>query len=207
MKPLKLPIILCLILLAVTACIDWDLDKISDKLNWEPNVSFPVGELIFKAKDDVVADLPKDSESTIDEMEIRDTLSFDFNDLFDVRENVENILFRLNIENHYPGDGKIEVFYLSTSGDIIGSLTKDSPIILDPAQMNDDGTVKAPYNTREDIDLSNEEIDELIATKELLVLATLYDVILTPAMLNHFKDYKLLTQIGVQAQLSISTNN
>ncbi|TAJ13838.1 hypothetical protein DMA11_07460 [Marinilabiliaceae bacterium JC017] len=207
MKPLKLPIILCLIILAATACIDWDLDKISDKLDWEPNVSFPVGELIFKAKDDVVTDLPKDSESTLDEMEIRDTLSFDFDDLFDVRENVENILFRLNIENHYPGGGKVEILYLSESKEIIGSLTKENPIILDPAEMNEDGTVKAPYKTREDIDLSDDEIDELIATKELLVLATLYDVTLTPAMLNHFKDYKLLTQIGVQAQLSISTNN
>jgi hypothetical protein len=80
-------------------------------------------------------------------LQVRDTFEYDFNS---ITGDIEELMLRLNIENGFPTDGKLQVYFCRKIGtgnslQIIDSLyTQGTEVVLMPGQTNINGIVTIP---------------------------------------------------------------
>lgn len=80
-------------------------------------------------------------------LQVRDTFEYDFKS---ITGDIEELMLRLNIENGFPTDGKLQVYFCRKIGtgnslQIIDSLyTQGTEVVLMPGQTNTNGIVTIP---------------------------------------------------------------
>ena len=91
------------------------------------------------------------------DLQVRDTFEYNFNS---ISGDIEEIMLRLNIENGFPTDGKLQVYFCRQIGtgnslQIIDSLyTQGTEVVLMPGQTNGNGIVTTPSQKITDATIS-----------------------------------------------------
>ena len=91
------------------------------------------------------------------DLQVRDTFEYNFNS---ISGDIEEIMLRLNIENGFPTDGKLQVYFCRHIGtgnslQIIDSLyTQGTEVVLIPGQTNVNGIVTMPSQKITDATIS-----------------------------------------------------
>ena len=91
------------------------------------------------------------------DLQVRDTFEYNFNS---ISGDIEEIMLRLNIENGFPTEGKLQVYFCRQIGtgnslQIIDSLyTQGTEVVLMPGQTNANGIVTIPSQKITDATIS-----------------------------------------------------
>ena len=83
-----------------------------------------------------------------------DIVQFDFSQLSENLDKVENVMFRLVISNGYPTEAFAQVYSTSESFVTMDSAFAAGPYRVSPAPVNSDGIVTAPYGEIVDVYMS-----------------------------------------------------
>ena len=98
------------------------------------------------------------------DLQVRDTFEYNFNS---ISGDIEEIMLRLNIENGFPTEGKLQVYFCRQIGtgnslQIIDSLyTQGTEVVLIPGQTNVNGVVTIPSQKITDATISGTKWQKL----------------------------------------------
>jgi len=142
------------------ACIDENIRNISEELEINSSYSIPIGDVIYSINEyfemldfyglDTIQTLPGDSIDLVEYEDsiynntryIVDTLiynEFDFSSLGDNLDKISAITFVSIINNDFPTETKIQVYFADESMSIIDSLFSDGPYSLPPPDLDNEG--------------------------------------------------------------------
>lgn len=202
--------ILIFILMVLAGCTGIETDKLSDDLEYRPNLSVPLGKLT--AQYDELYELPVDLPDPIDSepvsWEETEIMYFDLEASISERKYILSMLLQFDIVNRYPAAMEVELYLVDALGQETALTT--SPIELEAAQIDESGAIVQPANTDPypyQLPLSDEQIDALLDAQELIAKGVVKDILLSNAIVNNFSSYQLDAAVGVQAQVDFSINN
>ncbi|MBK3515921.1 hypothetical protein [Carboxylicivirga marina] len=207
---LQRSLIYLLIIIGMLSCTSLDVDKISEELEYKPNLSLPLGKLLVQYDD--VNDLPISLPNPLDAEEVNwhetDTVYFNLQSSISERKYIVTLMLQFDITNRYPANMAVELFYIDLMGYAI-ALTPE-PIHVLAADIDADGKVTREKHTDTypyQLFLSDEQIDELLYAEQLIIKAEVNGLLLTDPVVNSFEEYSINTAVGVQAQIDYSINN
>ncbi len=183
---------LILLGICLTGCINTDFTRITTDLEYRPDLSIPVGFAEFSLPDslqDEVGELPQ-------LYEMYDTISYNANILLSPLEEVEKLVYRLYIQNGFPGYIDMQVFYLDADYQTIGPVLDDQPISVAPPGRTKDYIVVDYNNYTIDKELTNAEILALGEVKFVQVKVRIYDMI--DEQLPNLETYRIKVHLGVE---------
>ena len=146
--------------LLFSACIDENMRNISEELEINSSYSIPIGDVTYSINEyfemldfyglDTIQTLPGDS---IDLVEYEDSIynnvryvvdtliynEFDFSSLGDDLDKISAITFVSIINNDFPTETKVQVYFADESMSIIDSLFSDGPYSLPPPDLDNEG--------------------------------------------------------------------
>jgi hypothetical protein len=180
----------------LTSCYKIDPDDISGEFIWKPDISLPLGE---------TAATLKDNESGQVKNQLRDTVIFILSDIIEEREQVDSMIIRLNIENEFPVQWNMFVFYVREGEaitDYRNSLTGRTPIAIRAGKIDQDtGKSTIPSKMTQDIPLHSYQVDGLYHSN-ILVIRLDYNT--AEDHVNDDIEYRVKTQIALQAKLNMA---
>jgi len=180
----------------LTSCYKIDPDDISGEVIWKPDISIPLGE---------TAATMKDNEDSQINNQLRDTVVFILSDIIEDQEQIDSMVIRLNIENEFPVQWKMFVFYVSKGEEITdysNSLNGRVPIIIEEGKVNPEtGESTIPGRNNQDIPLSSAQIDGLYHSNILVIRL---DYISAGNPVNDDIEYRVKSQIALQAKLNMA---
>lgn len=192
------------------ACTSIDADKISDDLEYRPNLSVPIGKLLVQY--DEVYDLPLDLPEPIDSRPVSwqqsEIIYFDVEASLSERKYILSMLLQFDISNEYPAAMEVELYLLGNFG--ATTVLTTEPIRLEAAEIDETGavvkaTTTSPYPYQ--LSLTDEQIDALLDAEQLVISCKVDALLLSNEVVNSFPGYQLKAAVGVQAQIDFSINN
>ncbi len=191
------------LILTLLGCVGMDTHNISQDITYTPEVALPVGtmRLEYDSEFDLPLVIPPDNIPF--SFTKRDTLYFNMNGLFEEREHIQSLFFRLDNINRFPAKVIAKVYFIDDSGDNV-YLTPEEGITMPPAELNIYGQVIEYYKEWTDLPpLTENEIDILMASNRFVIELTITDLILTPEIRENFMFYYIQSAAGVEANLKI----
>jgi hypothetical protein len=194
----------------VCACTGINTDKISDELEYRPNLSVPIGQLHVQYEE--VYDLPLDLPEPIDSRPVSwqqsEIIYFDVEASLSERKYILSMLMQFDISNEYPAVMEVELYLLGNFG--ATTVLTTEPIRLEAAEIDETGavmkaTTTSPYPYQ--LPLTDEQIDALLEAEQLVISSRVNDLVLSSEVVNSFPGYQLKAAVGVQAQIDFSINN
>ncbi len=194
----------------VIACTGIDADKISDELEYRPDLSLPIGKLHVQYDDvyDLPIELPEPIDASPITWEESEVVYIDLETSVTERKYIVSMLLQFDIANYYPAALDVELYLVDSFGQRTYLTTE--PIHLDAAETDESGAVvnaattdPYPYT----LPLSEAQIDALLQVEQLIIKSTVYNLILSSEVINNFPSYQLKAAVGVQAQIDFSINN
>ena len=209
---------LLLLLFVLSSCIDDNYSdiEIDDSINWEPNISVPVGEGSIRVDsyfghhtfpDSIPVDsflvYYEDNLFYLTDKRIQDTfhLNFTMDEFIEERENIKYLSLRLAIRNGYPTKTETQV-YLYYGRELLDSLFSEK-LIIDPGKVNKKQNVYQPSYIQHDVSLDSSEIDNLYRADHAVFQGAIYVTNEKLEEVKFYEDYNVNAQIGLQAKLRV----
>ncbi|MCT4646567.1 MAG: hypothetical protein N4A74_16380 [Carboxylicivirga sp.] len=203
-------IFILMLFAGLCACTSLETDKISDKLDYKPNVSVPLGymDLKYDSPVDLPVDLPDPIESEPISWIEQDTIIFDIGASSADRKYIISMLMQFDITNRYPAELDVEMYFIDESGNDV--YITESPIRIEAAEIDASGKVikekkSIPYPYQ--IPLSDEQIDLLNESDQFIIKGSVKNLLITTEVYDNFDQYNMYTAIGAQAQIKITVND
>jgi len=189
-------IILLITSIILSSCFKTDIDKISDKVIWNPNISIAAGT-IYSTVDTSIIDTLNIGE--ILDIRVNNTLFFNFTNMADGKDKYfKSMMFRINMTNEYPVSCEISMFYNDTV------LLYPNPIIIDAGKIDNNGISTIPSNKSEDIIITDSKvISEIINIKHFIISVLIKSIKVTPEIKNNLNKYRFKAQLGTQMQIYV----
>jgi hypothetical protein len=191
-------------LLVLSSCIKEDFDNITSQYEWQPSFSFPLSTVILNTGDykGGLTFLEEYNQSAI--VEISEEVAFNFSEIFLEPLNgesveVEQIMFRLEIINDFPGEPTVYANFLDDNHHSISSLLSIDPFIISPPQLDDNGNVINSERIIRDEYILKNEIENLNDAKFILLRVFMQNIDKRQSVLNRINEYNLEVGIGVRA--------
>ena len=185
------------------SCFKTDLDSISDKVTWSPNLSIPVGAVTFSLPQEEADNIKVGDFYTPPPEFWYDTLEFDISGMITYRESIKFLMFRINMTNEFPAQSEIFIFYPEDGQgvDYSRSLTGSDPIEIAAGEIDAEGKVTIPSKKQVDIELTDSQIDELMTSPRLIIRTVVRNMYITEGIKNNFAQYRFITKLGAQVQI------
>jgi|GEM_PF-2191344 len=204
------------------SCIDGNYSDIviDDSINWQPDISVPVGEGNIEVgsyfnhhsfQDSIPVDsFPvyyEDSLFNLAEKRIQDTfhLNFTMDEFIEERENIQHLSLRLSLRNGYPTKTESQV-YLYYGRQLLDSLFSEK-LIIEPGEVDEGQNVYRPSYIQHDVSLDSSEIDNLYRADHAVFHGAIYVTNENLEEIKFYEDYKVNAQIGLQAKLKVQPSD
>jgi hypothetical protein len=208
------------------SCIDENIRNISEELEINSSYSLPIGDVTYSINEyfemldfyglDTIP-LPEDS---IDLVEYEDTIynnirytvdtliytAFDFSSLGDDLDKIKAITFISIINNDFPTETKVQVYFADESMGIIDSLFSDGPYSLPPPDLDNEGI---PLDHPLDIIVTpvSQNLIENIADIRHIIMYGYVRTLRPDIDISKFYSYYLLSvHIAVRIELEFNTS-
>jgi hypothetical protein len=150
-----------------------------------------------------------------DDMVVRDTLAFVFDDFYDnPPEEIEILIFRFNITNGFPVNMKVQAYFFDENDVLLDSVFQDpgDPASFVPAatDMDNDGRVEPLVVEPIEVPLSRQQIDNISSSRYMVVYCTLSTPGADqnpPENVRFFMDYFFDVAIGAIAKLEVNSTD
>ena len=134
---------------------------------------------------------------------IRDTADFNIDNL----DQVDSLVFRLNVANGFPFDAYTQIYFVNAGFQILDSLLLDpADLIIAAAAVDVNGYAVAPARTMHDEPLGQDRISRILSCEKMIIVSVLRT---TGAPLRSVKITdrdQLDVKIGARARLAVSVN-
>lgn len=131
---------------------------------------------------------------------IQDTMDFTFP--YEI-EKIQEALFRLNIENGFPVEAKVQVYFTDENLNILDSLINTGQQVISSGAVNNNGRITEPNRVITDIHFPEEKINNLYGTKKVIVTGTLSTSNTGSVPVKIYADYSMDVRLGMQATLKV----
>ena len=150
-----------------------------------------------------------------DNLVVKDTLDFVFNDFYNKpQEEIEILIFRFNITNGFPLNMKVQAYFFDENDVLLDSLFHDpgDPASYIPAATdnNNDGKVEPLIVEPFEVELSRQQIDNISSSTYMVVYCTLTTPGADqnpPENVRFYMDYFFDVNIGAIAKLDVNSTD
>ena len=150
-----------------------------------------------------------------DNLVVRDTIDFVFNDFYDSPpEEIKRLILRLNITNGFPLNVKVQAYFFDENDVLLDSLFQDpqDPASFIPAATdnNNDGRVEPIIVEPIEVKLSPQQIDNISSSNYMVVYYTLSTPGADqnpPENVQFYMDYFFEIIIGAIAELDVNSTD
>ncbi len=150
-----------------------------------------------------------------DNLVVRDTIDFVFNDFYDSPpEEIKRLILRLNITNGFPLNVKVQAYFFDENDVLLDSLFQDpqDPASFIPAATdnNNDGRVEPIIVEPIEVKLSPQQIDNIYSSNYMVVYYTLSTPGADqnpPENVQFYMDYFFEIIIGAIAELDVNSTD
>ncbi|OFY50331.1 MAG: hypothetical protein A2Y87_02450 [Bacteroidetes bacterium RBG_13_46_8] len=215
--PLKINLFF-LILLLLTGCIDENIFRVSEDVEITPSYSLPLGPLSYDINEYLESLDTVDFPCT-DSLFYNDTLYpsyrsyltrfdinlYDFNSLSNDFDRVERVMFRLIVSNGYPTLNITQVYFADENNTIVDSAFTGGPHVLQPAAINDDGIVTAPYEEIVDVTMSPYFVQHMGNIRHIIIESIIYTTRPDIRHVKFYTHYAYNIHIAVRIQIRLNT--
>lgn len=199
-------------LFAAASCMKDAPDSLPEKVEWNPELAFPLGENNYDLFNvtgfdssmidlDTVTGLPEWVERA--EVIMEGELDIDLTAILENLDQINGILFRVNFENGFPD----EIFaqgYFRTEGDQdLDSMFSEGPVPVPEATVLQTGEVVRTGKAQEDSYFDKERIAALEEATQLYLKA--FFIVSDPdsVLIPFYPDFWFDVQLGAMFDLSI----
>jgi hypothetical protein len=191
--------------LLLSSCIKEDFDNITSQYEWQPSFSFPLSTTILNTGDYNSNNtfLEEYNQSAI--VEMSEEVAFNFSEIFLEPLNgenveVEQIMFRLEIINDFPGIILISNADVTDTYQILSLISGDG-LSISPAQVDDEGHIISSERLLHDVYVPKNDIELLTAAKKIEIKAFIHDLDTRKSVLDRIDEYNIKIRIGVRAKV------
>ncbi|KPL14704.1 MAG: hypothetical protein AMS26_09850 [Bacteroides sp. SM23_62] len=171
--------------------------------------------VVDSSKYDVLLELFLPLNGYADNLVVRDTLDFVFNDFYDrPPEEIKRMILRLNITNGFPLNMKVQAYYFDGNDVLLDSLFHDpgDPASYIPAATdnNNDGKVEPLKLAPVEVELSRQQIDNISSSIYMVVYYTLTTPGADqkpPENVQFYMEYFFEVFIGAIAELDVNSTD
>ncbi len=131
----------------------------------------------------------------------QDTMDFDIDDV----DELESILFKLNINNGFPIDGKVQIYFTDTLYTVLDSLLSSFQQVIASAVPGGppDYKVISPTNKTTTILFDKSRLNNIVNTKKMILKTKLATSDNGNTIVKIYSDYNMEIRLAARAQLSI----
>jgi len=212
------------------SCVDENINNISETLEINSSYSLPIGDVTYSINEyfemldlygldtlqtDTIQTLPGDSVGLV---EYEDTLytnirytvdtliytEFDFSSMGEDLNKIKAITFISIINNDFPTETKVQVYFADESMNLIDSLFDDGPYSLPPPDLDNEGI---PLDHPPDIIVTpvSEYLIENLAAIRHIIMFGYVRTLRTDIDISKFYSYYLLS-IHIAARIELEFN-
>jgi hypothetical protein len=207
-----------LVLLTITGCIDENILRVSEDVEITPSYSLPLGPLAYDIND-YLEGLDTVNFPWPDSLYYNDTLYpsyrsyltrfdinlYNFNSLSNNFDRVENVMFRLIVSNGYPTRTITQVYFADGNRTFVDSAFSGGPYVLQPAAIDAEGIVTAPYEEIVDVTMSPYFVQNMGNIRHIIVETTIYTTRPDIPQVKFYTSYAYRINIAVRVQLRLNT--
>lgn len=213
MKTKRLVFITIIILITISGCINDVPDSISSDLEMKTSIAFPLGTTSLGLNEisgfnESLLDInPLTNEpywAAFEEVDLSYSLPFDIGDIYKTTDEIEKIVFRLNIYNGFPANVKVQLYFQDEYDFNVDSLFSSGPLNLEPAKASGSGKILSRTYEKKDISFSPERIEALQWVSKVKVYVVFSTLGIDRSLVSFYGDYNIKVQIGVKANLRIN---
>jgi hypothetical protein len=152
---------------------------------------------------DVDVELGLPLQGLVKNFAIQDTFDFKFNNI----DEVESMLIRTIIDNEFPVDASMQVYFTDSNYGRLDSLVNSTDLVIIPAAQVDLNTGKLTSSTKKisDFSYSRDRINKIVSAEKILVKAVLNTSGSATQNIKIYNTYslkvKLATQVEIKKQL------
>lgn len=204
----------------LTGCIDENIFKVSEDVEITPSYSLPLGPLTYnineylESLDEVNFPCPDSLyyndvlyPSYLPYLTRFDTNFFDFNSLSNDLDRIESVMFRLMITNGYPTMTIVQVYFADAGLALLDSAFAEGPHILQPAAIDDQGIVTAPYEEIADVTMSPYFVQNMGNIRYIIIEGIIYTTRPDIPQVKFYTHYEYRVNIAVRIRLRINTGD
>lgn len=159
------------------------------------------GYILDTSKFEVDMEVILPMSGSIKNFVFRDTVDY----TFDKGDKIESLLFRTNVENGFPFETAVQVYFADSNATVLDSLVKDKAyeILLAAAPVDNTGRVLSGQTNykRSDLSINAATMSKLSNVHKFIIEARLSST--NQGLMKIFDNYKLDVQLGVKAKLKL----
>ncbi len=208
------------IFMMLASCVKKSVTNISDNVRYQPTFSIPITTASFSINDyfeniDTVIpgypDYVYYNDSLLPNyskiITFNEGVQYDFSSLGSWINQLSYAMFRLNVDNGFPTEAVLQVYFADITQSPFDSLFTDGPLIIPPAEINANGKVTSSNRGQYDVELNNRQLNELGAVNYLIVKGGVYTTRQDIDTVKFYPGYRISVQIGLRAGLDVQTGN
>lgn len=202
------------------SCVKKNVTNISENLRYQPTYSIPITTASFSIND-YFENIDTLIPGYPDYLYYNDSLlpnyskivsfnkrvQFDFSSLGSWFNRVNYAMFRLNIDNGFPTEAVLQVYFADISQTPFDSLFIDGPLVIPPAEINASGKVIKSYRGQYDVELNDRQMSELGAVNYLFVTGGVKTTRQDMDTVRFYSGYRISVQVGLRAGIDVQTGN
>lgn len=204
--------IISVMLLIGASCLKDMPESFPERVEWNPEVAFPLGEDNFglnavsgfdtsRLKLDTLTGFP----DWVGDLEIVMEGTMEFN-LASIRNNLEQLdrfLFRVNIHNGFPNEVLGQAYFQDADGNDIDSMFQEGAVLAPPGIVEGDGETIQASHTIKDALFNRERIQPLENAEVIHFQATILVSNPDTALIPYYPSYRYNVRIGALFDLSL----
>ncbi|WP_288019923.1 hypothetical protein [Tenuifilum sp.] len=208
--------LICLVMFMVWGCTK-NIEPVPNSANLSPSLSFPIGEGEFNlSKSLVTLGIPVvnltenvPGWAKYADVYIQDTFTLNIDEVFDQSDNIELIMFKVNIWNEFPLAGEAQVWFVDDTYNKIDSLFTTEKATVPAAEIYSNGTVVGTKFESYKSTWDKERVELLRSATNVIVRAGLKvtEEGVTEQNIQYFDDYALRVQLAARVDFSLNLNN
>jgi hypothetical protein len=200
------------ILLLMVSCLKDMPESVPGNLVWNPDVAIPLGTdqfgldaasgfdtTLFEL--DTITNLPKWVEKL--ELVMEGRVEFDLSSLIADIENLNSMLFRVNIYNGFPNEVLAQTYFLDSSSNPIDSMFANGAITVPAGTVQGNGETIDPRVVRHDAVFENDRIGPLEDASVILFRATILNPAVDSSLIPYYPLYHIDVNIGTMLDLTM----
>ncbi len=153
------------------------------------------------SKVDVEIEMELPLHGAVSNLVIQDTLGFNFKQDINM---IEEAMFRLDIENGFPIDAKVQLYFTDAYHNVLDSLIIGNTSIISSGVLGSNGRVSQPSKKVTDVFMDTERIANIRQVEKVIIRGDLSTSQQGSTPVKIYSDYTLDVRVGAQTKLNIS---
>lgn len=207
------------VLMMAVSCLKDTPESLPEKVEWDPQLAFPLGENSYDLFDvtgfdssmidlDTVTGFPQWLDEWVEREEPVDVvmegnMDLDISAIMENLDEINGILFRVNFKNSFPDEIFAQGYFRADTGPDLDSMFSDGPVPVPAATILHTGEVVRTGKAQQDAYFDRDRIIALEEATHLYLKA--FFIVSDPdsSLIPHYPEFWFNVQLGAMFDLSI----